>query len=333
MDRRDFLTGSAAVLTAIGASDARAGGVTLTETLKRGQTSSMRVLRGGRTVFDYGDPGEVSYLASARKGLVAMLYGPAVARGAIRLDRTLAQIGIDDLGGLLPVERDATVRDLLMARSGVYHPAANAGDASALAPPRGSVRPGERFLYNNWDFNALGAIYEAETGRNLYRAFGEDIAEPIGLEDWRADLQQTRNDTGKSRYPAHHFGLSTRDMARLGQLMLDRGRWRGRPVLAERWVRESTALHTSAARVARESPFMPQLGYGYLWWVFDPAAGIARDLRGAYTASGAYGQFITVVPRLALVIAHKTAVPPPRNVSPHAYLGEILPAVLELGRS
>lgn len=335
MDRRDFLKTGVAALTAIGAQTAWSrspDAAALPDILKRGQTSSMRVLRRGQIVFDYGDPGEVSYLASARKSLVAMLYGPAVARGAIRLDRTLAQIGIDDLGGLLPVERGATVRDLLMARSGVYHPAANGGDASALAPPRGSVRPGERFLYNNWDFNALGAIYEAETGRNLYRAFGEDIAAPIGLQDWRADLQQMRNDTGKSKYPAHHFGLSTRDMARLGQLMLDGGRWRGRQVIAEGWVRRSTALHTSAARVARESPFMPQLGYGYLWWVFDPATGIDRDLRGAYTASGAYGQFITVVPRLGLVIAHKTAVPPPRNVSPQAYLGEILPAALRLAR-
>lgn len=332
MNRRGFLAGGSVALVAAAAGNARAETAFLTEVLKRGETSSMRVLRSGRVAFDYGDPSEVSYIASVRKSLVAMLYGPAVARGTIRLDRTLAQIGIDDLGGLLTVERGATVRDLLMARSGVYHPAANAGDASALAPPRGSVRPGERFLYNNWDFNALGAIYEAETGRNLYRAFGEDIAAPIGLEDWRADLQQMRNDTGKSKYPAHHFGLSTRDMARLGQLMLDRGRWRGHPVLTERWVRASTALHTGAARVARESPFMPQLGYGYLWWVFDSAAGIQRDLRGAYTASGAYGQFITVVPRLALVIAHKTVVPPPRNVSPKAYLGEILPAVLQVAR-
>jgi len=79
----------------------------------------------------------------------------------------------------MPLERTATIRDLLMARSGVYHRAANEGDASALAPPRGSVKPGSYFLYNTWDFNALGTIHERETGRDFYKAFEGDIAHPI----------------------------------------------------------------------------------------------------------------------------------------------------------
>ncbi|MCW6534029.1 serine hydrolase domain-containing protein [Sphingomonas lycopersici] len=335
MDRRYFIggvLGAAALAGKRGAARELPPVPALGRLLESGQTSAMTVLHRGEPIFTYGDLSQVSYLASARKSLVSMLYGPSVKSGAIRLDRTLAAIGVDDLGGLLPIECTATVRNLLMARSGIYHPAANAGDASALAPPRGSVKPGRRFLYNNWDFNALGAIFEIETGRKIYDAFDADIARPIGLQDWRADLQQTRNDTGKSLYPAHHFGLSTRDMARLGQLMLDRGRWRGRPVIPASWVALTTALHTPAARVGRESPFMPQLGYGYLWWVFDAAAVRDRALHGAYTASGAYGQFITIVPRLQLVVAHKTAVPPPRNVSPDSYFGQILPAALKLAR-
>lgn len=292
------------------------------------QTTSLVILVDGRPIFLHGDPAEVSYLASARKSLLSMLYGPSVANGKIRLDRTLADMGFDDLEGLLPQEKRATVADLLMSRSGVYHPAANAGDATDRAPKRGSVRPGTYFLYNNWDFNALGAIFERETGRGVYTAFGEDIAEPIGMEDWRADLQQMRNDTGRSSYPAHHFGLSTRDMARLGQLMLQQGRWLGRQIIPVRWVRRSTSLMTSAAEVARTSPFVPGLGYGLMWWIFDSAHGWDRALRGAYTASGAYGQFITVIPRRNMVIAHKTAVPPPRNVRVEDYLGRIIPAAL-----
>jgi CubicO group peptidase (beta-lactamase class C family) len=332
IDRRMFLAGAAGVCAPVSswgrAPSPAAETGTLAELLTSGQTTAMLVLRRGERVFEYGDAAEVSYVASVRKSLVSMLYGPAVARRVIRLDRTLADLGIDDMAGLLPQERRATVRDLLTARSGVYHPAANAGDASALAPARGSVAPGSRFLYNNWDFNALGTIYERETGRGLYQAFTDEIAEPIGLQDWRADLQQVRNDTGRSRHPAHHFGLSTRDMARLGQLMLDQGRWRNRPVIPAAWVRASTALRTSAREVARSSPFIAGLGYGHLWWVFDPAAQADARLRGAFTATGAYGQFITVVPRRGLVVAHKTVVPPPRNVPAEAYFDGILPAVL-----
>jgi CubicO group peptidase (beta-lactamase class C family) len=271
---------------------------------------------------------ETSYLASARKSLVSMLYGPAVERGLIRLDSTLAEIGFTDKGGLLPMEQQATIRNLLTARSGVYHPAANAGDASGRAPARGSVRPGSYFLYNNWDFNALGSIFEQLTKRKLYRAFYEDIAEPIGFEDWSEDLQVIRNDTGKSLYPAHHFVLSTRDMARLGQLMLDGGIYQRRRVISSEWVRLTTSLVTSAAEVSRTSPFVSGLGYGYLWWILDPAADWSVDLRNAYTASGAFGQFITIIPRRRTVIAHKTAVPPARNVSATDYFRQILAAAV-----
>lgn len=286
----------------------------------------------GKPIFHYGDISQTSYLASARKSLIAMLYGPSVERGTIRLDATLSELGFDDVGGLLPIERTATVRDLLMARSGVYHPAANAGDASALAPPRGSVKPGSYFLYNNWDFNAAEAIYEKSTGETIRSAFNRDIAQAIGMEDWKPSLQipAIRNDTGKSLYPAHHFVLSTRDMARLGQVMLQGGAWQGRNVLPTTWVRRISSLQTSAAEVAKTSPFEPGLGYGYLWWIFDPTGGWSNQLSGAYTASGAYGQFITVVPKLDMVVAHKTVVPPPRNVSASNYLKQILPSTLTL---
>jgi CubicO group peptidase (beta-lactamase class C family) len=259
-----------------------------------------------------------------------MLYGPAVARGNIRLERTLAEMNFDDMGGLLPRERQASIRDLLMARSGVYHKAANSGDASDRAPPRGSVEPGHYFLYNNWDFNALGAIYERETGRDFYQAFAEDIAAPIGLKDYRIADQAIRNDTNLSDYPARHFLLSTRDMAALGQLMLQQGRWEKRQVLPAGWVARTTALSTSAAEVMRTSPFVEGLGYGWLWWVFDPAGPWPDALKGAYTASGAFGQFITIVPRLNMVVAHKVVAPSSLNVPPQDYLHNILPAALTL---
>jgi len=192
----------------------------LRELLAGYQTSAMLVLRQGRTIFAYGDLAKTSYIASARKSLVSVLYGPAVAKGAIRLDMTLAQMNFDDKHGLLPIERRATIRDLLMARSGVYHKAANSGDASDRAPARGSVQPGSYFLYNNWDFNALGVIYERQTGRKFYEAFRDDIAAPLGLRDFDIAGQPVRNDTGLSDYPAYHLVLSTRDMAAIGQLML-----------------------------------------------------------------------------------------------------------------
>lgn len=328
MQRRRFLaTGLAAALPR------SAAAAPLRDILATTQTTAMLVLRHGQAVFEHGDLTLISYLASARKSLVSMLYGPAVAKGTIRLDLTLAELKFDDIGGLLPVERTATIRDLLMARSGVYHKSANEGDASAMAPQRGSVKPGSYFLYNNWDFNALGEIYQRLTGRDFYQAFGEDIAQPAGLQDWNLDVHQkqaTRNDTHLSDWPARHFVLSTRDMARLGQVMLQQGHWQSRSIVPADWAARTTALTTSAAEVARTSPFINGLGYGWLWWIFDPAADWPAALKGGYTASGAFGQFITVIPKLDMVVAHKVQAPSRLNVPPEDYFHRILPAALEL---
>jgi CubicO group peptidase (beta-lactamase class C family) len=112
-------------------------------------TTAMVVIARGRIAYEYGDLAKVSYIASCRKSVLAMLYGNYVASGRIRLNESLRELQIDDLGGLEPRELDATVEDLITSRSGVYHEASNRGDDHAHAPPRGSEKPGSYFLYNN----------------------------------------------------------------------------------------------------------------------------------------------------------------------------------------
>ncbi len=274
---------------------------------------------GGRVLMEYGDVQEVSYLASVRKSILSMLYGRHVADGSIRLDRTLADLGIDDLQGLTAAERRATVRDLIAARSGVFHPASNAGDDLASAPPRGSQAPGTYYLYSNWDFNAAGTAFELMTGRSIYDALEQDLARPLGMQDFDRALHRRTGDSTRSRHLAYHMHLSTRDMARIGLLMLREGRWRDRQLVPADWVRESTRAVTPVHEMnpvgRREGPF----GYGYLWWVWDgPHA--SGPYAGAYTGLGAVGQHITVLPALDLVVAHKTRPGQGRSVSHPQYL-------------
>jgi CubicO group peptidase (beta-lactamase class C family) len=282
-------------------------------------TTAMMAVAGGKVVYAYGDLARVSYLASVRKSILAMLYGNYVENGTIRLDRTLADLGIDDIQALSPVERSATVADLLGARSGVYHPASNPGDSLASAPPRGSQRPGTYFLYSNWDFNALGTIFEQETRQSIYDALEKDLAIPIGMQDFDRATHRRTGDASRSRHLAYHMNLSTRDMARAGYLMLRLGRWNGRQVVPENWVRRISSVVTPVAEMnpanVRKGPF----GYGYLWWIWD-GAWSAGAYEGAYTGQGAIGQFITVLPKLDLVIAHKTVPGENRSVSGAQYL-------------
>ncbi len=273
------------------------------ETLRHSPTTTLMAVHGRDVVFSFGPTDRPSRLASARKSLLAMLYGKPVEQGSIHLDDTLADLGIDDIGGLLPIERQARVRDLLAARSGVYHPAANGGDDSAAAPPRGSQQPGSYFLYNNWDFNAAGDIYEQRTGRNIYQAFAEDIATPLGLEDFHVERQHRNGDATRSQHLAYPFTLSARDMARIGELMLAHGAWDGKQLVPSEWTRTITTPVTSAADMHPAHVARRGIDYGYLWWI--PQEPADSPLAGSYFAWGYFGQFILVVPKRDMVIVHK----------------------------
>jgi CubicO group peptidase (beta-lactamase class C family) len=258
-------------------------------------TTAFLVLNRGRVVFDHGETSAPSFLASARKSILSVLYGPAVADGAIRLDATLDELGIDDIGGLLPQESRATVHDLLTSSSGVYHPAATVAGPEEGAPARGSQPPGTLFLYNNWDFNALGTIFERCTGRPVFTALAEDLAAPLGFEDFDPARQRLLGRSEVSEHLAHHLFLSARDLGRIGTMMLQDGRWDDRQVVPTSWIAESTSVQVDRGADV-------QLDYGYLWW-------LPRLLRrGSFMAIGNFGQYLLCMPP-GLVVVHLRAVP------------------------
>jgi len=268
-------------------------------------TTGLVVVDRGRIVFDFGDVEELSYLASCRKSILAMLYGSWVEIGVIDLETTMGELGMDDVGGLLDIEKRATVHHLITARSGVYHPASNAGDNLADAPPRGSQEPGTYMLYSNWDFNAAGAVFEMLTGRDIYDEIQAQLAVPMQFQDWDRNAQRKSGNLSVSRNPAYHIWLSTRDMARIGLVMLHQGEWDGRQILSRDWARRITSVVTPLEEMNPLERRDGYLGYGYMWWILDgPTA--TGPFEGAYWARGAVGQWIAVFPALDLVIAHKT---------------------------
>jgi CubicO group peptidase (beta-lactamase class C family) len=269
------------------------------------ETTGLMVVKSGKVVYKYGDVAEVSYIASVRKSVLSMLYGPYVTNGMIRLDTTLKELGMSDVGGLLPIEERAKVFDLITARSGVYHSASNDGDLLEYAPERGSQEPGSYWLYNNWDFNVAGAVFERMTGKDIYDALRDDLAIPIGMQDFDRERQQKDEKPEASQYPAYTMWLSTQDMARLGYLMLRDGRWRDRQIIPADWVKRSTRVVIPSSEQHPEFMQSGPFGYGYMWWVWDSSFATG-PYKGAYTAAGAHGQWITVLPELDMVVAHKT---------------------------
>ncbi|MES5048268.1 serine hydrolase [Rhizobium nepotum] len=270
-------------------------------------TTSFMAVAGGQALYTYGDVSEVSYLASTRKSILSMLMGKAVAEGKIDLDLTMADLNIDEDHGLLPIEKTATLRDLLISSSGVYHEPGSPGSNTKNIPERGSKRPGSYFHYNNWDFNVLGAAFEQLTGRSVFRAFAEDFAGPMGMQDFDPLRQRMMGYEGASRYLAYHFFLSGRDMARLGLTMVRNGRWRSGQIVPADWVAESTRIHVPADRM-NESEKSRIAGYSYLWWI-PVVSKDTPEWDGACVAAGHFGQFILCMPALDMVFVNRRAIP------------------------
>ena len=285
-------------------------------------STAVMVIHRGAVVAEWGDVAKRTELASVRKSLLDALIGIAVAERKISLDSTLAQLGIDDNPPALgESEKQATVRMLLKARSGVYHPALYETKAmAARRPPRGSHAPGSFWYYNNWDFNALGTIYEHASGSGIYDAIDRLIARPIAMQDYRPqDGEYVTGDASIHRgYPLR---MSARDLARFALLYLRNGNWAGRQLVPAAWVRESTEPHSN-------SGFGP--GYGYLWWTGTAGAvpvdsgnagrswGSVRLPEGSFFAWGAGGQYAFVVPAHDLLVVSRVdrdlALPEPRVV-------------------
>ena len=266
-------------------------------------TTGMMVVVGGESIFEFGSLDRVSYIASCRKSVLAMLYGKYVENGTIKLNTTLEELGIDDIGGLLPIEKKATIHHLIQARSGVYHDASNPGDDAESRPARGSKEPGSYYLYNNWDFNVAGHVFEKLTCQSIYEALKNDIAEPIDMQDYSLDNQVRGGDLKRSQFSAYHIYFSTRDMARLGYLMLRNGKWNDKQIISPEWHAEMIAVSTKSEDMNPEKYRNGVFEYGYMWWLFKMDNPVYK---GAYSARGAMGQYITVIPELDMVVAHKT---------------------------
>jgi CubicO group peptidase (beta-lactamase class C family) len=265
------------------------------EYARRIGTAAVVVLEDGEVVYEFGDITRKYMCHSIRKPFLGALYGIYVQRGVIDIDTTLEELGIDDITpSLTHAEKQATIRDLLMSRSGVYHEAG--GEAQQMIdtrPERGSHRPGEYFYYNNWDFNTLGTIFRQVTGKDVFETFYEEIARPIGMQDFSPDDCTYVYEREKSQHPSYFFRMSTRDMAGFGLLYQNFGSWKGRQIVPEQWIRQSTSVYPVGNPGGDP--------YGFLWRIIPEEAGLGRGFY--HTGLGVH--LLAVLPERRMVLVHR----------------------------
>lgn len=148
-------------------------------------------------------------------------------------------------------------------------------------------KPGTFFVYNTAASFMLAAIIQKLTGQTLIEYLTPRLFEPLGIEG--ATWDSHPNGINFGGFGLH---LKTEDIARFGQLYLQRGCWNGQQLIPEAWVAEATVKHSdnSANQTADW-----QSGYGYQFWICQPP--------GVYRGDGAFGQFCVVMPEQKAVLA------------------------------
>jgi hypothetical protein len=151
--------------------------------------------------------------------------------------------------------------------------------------------PGTHFVYNSGATYMLSAIITKLTGETLTNYLAPRLFEPLGIEGYNWDLSPEGINTGG-------WGLSikTEDIAKLGQLYLNKGVWDGKRILSEDWVREATSKQISNSE--GQNIDWTQ-GYGYQFWMCR---------HGAYRGDGMFGQYCIVMPEKAAVLAMTASV-------------------------
>lgn len=287
-------------------------------------SDAVMIIENGLIVDEWGETSQNWPVASVRKSFLSALYGIYVNKGIIDVSSSLEELGVEDVNPPLSAqEKKARIIDLLKSCSGVYHPAAaETPGMKKNRPERESHRPGIFWFYNNWDFNALGTIFEKKTDLSIFEAFKIHIADPLGMKDFRLENMRYIKEAA-SIHPAYDFQMSARDMARFGLLFLYEGEWEGRQIVPKSWIKESTSVHSDIGILG---------GYGYMWWVAlnGEHFPFLKFPDGTFSARGTGEQVILIIPESNIVIVHRTNVLKPQERYMHVTeFARILKRILE----
>jgi CubicO group peptidase (beta-lactamase class C family) len=260
---------------------------------------SLMVLRHGQVVaegwwqpYRRDDP---HVLFSLSKSFTSTGMGLAIAEGKLSLDDTVLSFFPEDA----PKEpsdnlKAMRVRDLLAMSTGHHAEDIERFSYSSTDPPLTRAflslpvahKPGTHFVYNTPASYMLSAIVQKVSGVPLVDYLRPRLFEPLGIRNPKWDASPQGISLGG-------FGLSvsTEDIARFGQLYLQKGEWGGKRILPAEWVAAATSRQVSNG----SNPASDwEQGYGYQFW---------RCRHGVYRGDGAFGQFCVVMPEQDAVVA------------------------------
>jgi CubicO group peptidase (beta-lactamase class C family) len=259
---------------------------------------SVMIVRHGRVIGEAWWRPEAAdkphVLWSLSKSFNSTAVGLAIAEGKLSLDDPVLKFFPNDAP---PDPSDnlkaMTVRDLLTMTCGYEtEPKAALGGPSVktfLAHPV-PHKPGTHFQYNTMGSYTLSAIVTKVTGQTSLEFLKPRLFEPLGIENPQWDASAEGNSLG-----GYGLKLCTEDVAKFGQLYLQKGQWNGKQLIPHSWVEQATSRQVPNDRESHAKMGEDwKQGYGFQFW---------RCTHNAYRGDGAAGQFCLVIPDKDLVIA------------------------------
>ena len=200
-------------------------------------------------------------------------------------------------------KNEITIEDLLSMRSGLewneddYTDPKNDCDLLEksdewiqyiLNKPTDTI-PGTKFEYNSGASVLLGKITRSITGKRIDKWAEEKLFEPLGITDyyWK-ETPDGEIDTEGGLF------LTTEDLAKIGTLFLNKGKWNNKQIVSENWV--SSSINPIVDSVDPENK--SEIGYGYQWWIPQHKNGKSQIFAGI----GYGGQYLMVAPEYNLII-------------------------------
>lgn len=229
-------------------------------------------------------------LYSLSKSFTSTAVGMAISEGIISLDDEVYKFFPDDAPNEpSPQLKQMRIRDLLSMSTGhESEPRVGPNEpwTKTFLNHKVAHKPGTHFLYNTPATYMLSAIIQKKTGQTTLEYLKSRLFEPLGIENptWGTSPQ------GVS-LGGYGLNVRTEDIAKFGQLYLQRGTWQGKQLIPSSWVELATSRQTSNG--SNPSSDWDQ-GYGYQFW---------RCRHNAFRGDGAFGQYCIVLPEQDAVIA------------------------------
>ena len=248
------------------------------------------VLRNGRVICEANFAPYRSRIwhvtHSMCKSITGMAIGLLIEDGKLSLDENIYDIFQKKLNPFNKIfHPKVTVENLLTMTSGVNFNESGiiSGNDWLTSYLNSSITgtPGENFLYNSLNSYVLSAIVTERTGQTLTEYLEPRLFAPLGITHYFWETCPKGITKG-----GWGLFLCTEDMAKLGQLYLQKGKWNGQQIIPEFWVEVSTAKHKESI----EGTF----GYGYQLWM--------EERPGSFEFNGMLGQNVIIYPDLDMVI-------------------------------